>query len=103
MRREPTPAEHKLWLALRARRFQSAKFRRQVVVDCFIVDFACRIPRMLIIEVDGETHGSQLEYDGRREKHLQTRGYDILRFTNNDVLTNLEGVLMQVSEALRRG
>ncbi len=64
MRREVTAPELKLWLELRAKRFQGAKFRRQVVIGPSIADFACRLPTMLIVEVDGETHAEQRAYDG---------------------------------------
>lgn len=100
MRKAPTPFEQKLWFALRAKRFQSAKFRRQVVIGRYIVDFACRIPRLMIVEVDGDTHASQLTYDARREAELRTRGYELLRFTNRDVGQNLEGVLTVIAAAL---
>jgi very-short-patch-repair endonuclease len=100
MRREPTPFEEKLWLALRAKRFNGAKFRQQVVIDRYIVDFACRSPRMLVIEVDGDTHAMQPDYDARRTAFLEARGYETLRFTNGDVATNFEGVLMTIADAL---
>jgi very-short-patch-repair endonuclease len=100
MRREPTPFEHKLWLALRAKRFNGAKFRQQVVIDRYIVDFACRSPRMLVIEVDGDTHAMQPDYDARRTAFLEARAYEVLRFTNSDVATNYEGVLMTIADAL---
>lgn len=100
MRREPTPLEQKLWYALRAKRFAGAGFRRQKVIDCYIVDFACRTPRMLVVEVDGDTHGDQVAYDQRRDAHLRGRGYEVLRFTNRDVHQNLEGVLMAIAVAL---
>lgn len=100
MRREPSPFEHRLWLALRAKRFQGAKFRRQVVIDRYIADFACRIPRMLVIEVDGETHGDSMQYDHRRSLEFERRGYQVLRFANRDVGNNMEGVLMTIADAL---
>ena len=101
MRTEQTPFEQKLWYALRASRFAGAKFRRQVVIGRYVADFACRIPRMLVIEVDGDTHGLQAEYDARRTTFLESKGYRVLRFTNQEVGTNLEGVLMTIAEALR--
>jgi very-short-patch-repair endonuclease len=100
MRREPTPFEHRLWLALRAKRFQGAKFRRQVVIDRYIADFACRMPSMLVIEVDGDTHGDRDAYDAGRTAEFERRGYQVLRFANRDVRNNMEGVLMTVAEAL---
>ena len=100
MRRELTPFERKLWLVLRAKRFEQAKFRRQVVIGRYIVDFACRIPRMLVVEVDGDTHADQLPYDGRRTAELEQRGYQVLRFANRDVRENIEGVLLTIADAL---
>jgi len=100
MRREPTPFEHKLWLELRAKRSNGAKFRQQAVIGRYIVDFACRIPCMLVIEVDGDTHGERDDYDERRTKFLEGRGYRVLRFTNVDVGENFEGVMMTILDAL---
>ena len=100
MRREPTPFERKLWYALRAKRFNGAKFRQQTVVGRYIVDFACRLPRMLVIEVDGDSHGMQTAYDEERTAFLESKGYRVLRFTNDDVADNLAGVLTIVADAL---
>ena len=100
MRRAPTKFENKLWLGLRAKRFNGAKFRQQTVVGRYIVDFACRIPCMLIIEVDGDTHGNQADYDERRTRFLEGRGYRVLRFSNADVGENFEGVMMTIQSAL---
>ena len=101
MRREPSPFERKLWLALRAKRFEGAKFRRQVVIGRYIADFACRIPRMIVVEVDGDSHGTTRVYDERRDAELAARGYAVLRFTNREVGSNFEGVMMKILEALR--
>jgi very-short-patch-repair endonuclease len=100
MRLELTPAERRLWYALRAKRFNAAKFRRQVVIGRYIVDFACRIPRMLVIELDGDTHAIQEEYDARRDAELRKRGYQVLRFADRDIHSNLEGVLTVIAAAL---
>ncbi|HKP34105.1 MAG TPA: DUF559 domain-containing protein [Sphingomicrobium sp.] len=100
LRTEQTPFEQKLWYALRAKRFGRARFRRQVVIGRYIVDFACRIPCMLVIEVDGDTHGLQETYDAKRTAYLEEIGYRVLRFTNHDVGTNFEGVLMTIASAL---
>src|SRR5688500_14373436 len=97
MRRELTPFERQLWMLLRAQRFQQAKFRRQVVIGRYIVDFACRIPRMLIVEIDGDTHADQQLYDARRTVDLEQRGYRVLRFANRDVRENIEGVLSMIA------
>jgi very-short-patch-repair endonuclease len=86
MRREPSPFEAKLWHALRAKRFNGAKFRQQTVIGPYIVDFACRMPTMLVIEVDGHTHGDREAYDGKRKAFLESKGYRVVRFNNEDVL-----------------
>jgi very-short-patch-repair endonuclease len=100
LRTEQTPTEQKLWHLLRAKRFGGAKFRRQVVIGRYIADFACRSPRMLIVEVDGDTHGSQIAYDEQRTAFLESMGYHVLRFTNFEVGTNMEGVLTTIARAL---
>jgi len=99
MRANPTPAELRLWQALRARRFEHPKFRRQVVIGRYIADFACRTPIMMIIEVDGDSHDYQGQYDERRTRFLESRGYRLIRFTNDDVMKHLEGVLQVIAES----
>jgi very-short-patch-repair endonuclease len=91
----------KLWLELRARRFDGAKFRRQVVVGRYIVDFACRTPIMLVVEVDGDTHAGREKQDATRTAFLESRGYRVLRFTNTEVMSNLDGVLLTITEMLQ--
>lgn len=100
MRANPTPAEARLWYHLRARRFEHLKFRQQTVVGRYIIDFTSRTA-MLAIEVDGETHVHRQDYDARRTGYLERNGFRVLRFTNYDVMTNIEGVLHAISEALK--
>ena len=100
MRHEPTEPEQLLWSALRARRLDPAKFRRQVVIGNYIVDFACRTPVNVVVEIDGETHDFQQKYDGRRTVDLEALGYRVLRFTNTEVMTNLGGVLASIAETI---
>jgi very-short-patch-repair endonuclease len=100
LRTNQTPLEQKLWYALRGKRFGGVKFRRQVVIGRYIVDFACRAPQMVVIEIDGDTHGMQRGYDEERTVFLESKGYRVLRFTNQDVVTNLEGVLTTIAGAL---
>jgi very-short-patch-repair endonuclease len=100
MRSNPTPAEQKMWLALRANRFEDQQFTRQTIIAPYIVDFASRADH-LIIEIDGDTHPAEDRYDARRTEFLESLGYRVLRFGNNEVMGNLEGVLSIVSEALR--
>jgi len=76
-------------------------FRRQVPIGPYIADFLCGA-RMLVIEVDGETHASSQAYDGVRSEYLEERGWRVLRFWNNEVMQNIEGVVVTISEALQR-
>jgi very-short-patch-repair endonuclease len=87
-------AERRLWYYLRAHRFHGASFRRQTPIGRYIVDFVCH-DSMLIIELDGSQHGAAAatKHDDKRTAWLTTRGYKVLRFWNNDVLRNTEGVL----------
>jgi very-short-patch-repair endonuclease len=100
MRGELTEPERRLWLALRAKRLDGAKFRRQVVIGRYIADFACRSPVKLVVEVDGDTHSEREAYDCARTVFLETQGYQVLRFGNDDVMTNLDGVLLTIQSAL---
>jgi very-short-patch-repair endonuclease len=99
MRREMTEPEKQLWLQLRAKRFEGIKFRRQNVVGKYIADFYSRSAR-LIIEVDGDSHAFQHDYDKVRENYLRALGFNVIRFTNFDVMANIEGVLVVVSQHL---
>ena len=101
LRLAQTPPETHLWLALRAKRFQGVKFRRQKVIGPYIADFACRDP-MLVIELDGDSHGARAAHDARRTEFLETQGYRVIRFTNAEVMGNLEGVLTAIAGALGR-
>ena len=100
MRIEATEPEIRLWLQLRAKRFAGVKFRRQKVIGNYIVDFASRDP-MLVIEVDGDTHDGREAYDAARTQFLESQGYRVLRFTNYDVMTAMEGVLMVIEAAVQ--
>jgi very-short-patch-repair endonuclease len=97
MRRELSPFERSLWLALRAGRLGGAKFRRQQVIGPYIADFACRTPGMLVVEVDGDSHGSRAAYDAQRTSFFEERGYKVLRFSNRDVRMNMEAVLNSIA------
>jgi very-short-patch-repair endonuclease len=100
LRANITNAERKLWYALRDRRFAGYKFRRQVSIGPYIVDFLCYSAR-LVIEVDGGQH-AESAHDERRDRWLAQNGFRVLRFWNNDVLQNLEGVWTVVFEALQQ-
>jgi very-short-patch-repair endonuclease len=96
MRREQTEPEIRLWFELRAQRFQGIKFRRQKVIGRYIADFSSREP-MVVVEVDGDTHGNQEAYDQTRTIFFEEQGYRVIRFTNHDVMTNMRGVLEQLA------
>jgi very-short-patch-repair endonuclease len=98
MRCEPTPAEHRLWQILRAKRLAGYKFKRQLPVDHYIADFAC-LQHRLIIEADGGQH-NESRGDQRRDTYLRAQGFRVLRFWNNEIFENEEGVLTRIFEAL---
>jgi very-short-patch-repair endonuclease len=98
LRREPTQAELKLWYRLRARALDDCKFVRQEPIGPYIVDFVCR-ERRLVIEVDGGQHATEPR-DKLRDQWLTARRYRVLRFWNNDVVGNMEGVLETIAAAL---
>ena len=94
LRNNATAAERRLWHRLRVLKVSGQKFRRQVPIDHFIVDFAC-LSHRLIIEVDGATHAMDAEIasDIRRQRYLESQGFMVLRFKNADVATNIDGVM----------
>jgi len=98
LRRDATDAETALWHRLRARALAGHKFVRQEPIGPYTVDLVCR-ERRLIIEVDGGQH-AECSRDGARDRWLADRNYRVLRFWNNDVLTNIEGVLETIGAAL---
>lgn len=98
-----TEAEQKLWARLRDRRLQGHKFRRQVPLGRFIVDFSCYDER-LVIELDGSPHADEERRarDRDRTHWLESRGFRVLRFWNSEVLANMEGVLTRILQALEQ-
>jgi very-short-patch-repair endonuclease len=100
MRAQPTDAERVLWQRLRHDiALVNSHFRRQAVIGPFIVDFASRKAK-LVIELDGGQHDLQEAADTQRTRTIETAGYRVLRFWNNDVLGNLEGVLSEIQRVL---
>jgi very-short-patch-repair endonuclease len=101
LRRNRTSAERRLWRELRQLKQAGCKFRQQVPIDHFIVDFAC-LSRRLIVEVDGGTHSTDREVarEARRERYLKDQGFRILRVWNADVRENMEGVMDTIVGAL---
>ena len=94
-----TDAERRLWSALRGRRLRGFKFRRQHPIGPFIVDFAC-IEHHVVIEADGGQHADSVD-DFRRTAWLEAHGWRVLRYWNNDVLANTEGVQEAIFEAMK--
>jgi very-short-patch-repair endonuclease len=98
LRKNGTDAERHLWYYLRANRF-GYKFKRQVPLKRFILDFVC-LEKRLIVELDGGQHQDNQAYDEQRTIELNQMGFQVLRFWNNDVLMNTEGVLEVIRQAL---
>jgi very-short-patch-repair endonuclease len=100
LRRESTDAERMLWFHIRDRRLDGWKFKRQVPIEGYVVDFLC-VGAHLIIEVDGGQHAARIAADARRTRALEAAGSLVLRFWNNDVLENIDGVLEEIVATLR--
>ena len=103
LRRGQTEAEQKLWAQLRDRRLQGYKFRRQVPLGRFIVDFCCYDER-LVIELDGSPHAdpARSARDRERTLWLESHNFTVLRFWNSDLLGNMEGVLVRILQTLEQ-
>jgi len=99
MRKAMTPAERKLWYALRGRRLSGYKFRRQVPIGNYIADFVCLRPK-LIVEVDGGQHNNN-SYDKVRDNWLRAQGFRVTRFWNPDVLKNLNATVETILNELK--
>ena len=100
-RRNPTRAEQILWAALRGKKLQSKKFRRQHIIGGYIVDFFCPECK-LVIEVDGQHHDEAdvIWNDEKRTQQLEDRGHKVIRFSNKDVIEDLPSVLTAISNML---
>ncbi|MBD2740061.1 endonuclease domain-containing protein [Coleofasciculus sp. FACHB-1120] len=96
LRKQMTAEEKILWQYLRANRLNGFHFRRQQIINGFIVDFYCHAVG-LVVEVDGEIHELQAEYDAERDKILSARGLRLLRIKNEEVRQNVDKVLMRIS------
>jgi very-short-patch-repair endonuclease len=99
LRSASTDAERLLWRYLRNRCLSDCKFRRQQIIGPYIVDFVC-LEERFVVEIDGGQHAEQQEQDAARTSFLEAEGYEVVRFWNNDVLTNLEGVMGTISRML---
>ena len=101
LRRNQTVAEKALWLRLRDKQLEGLKFRRQHPIGSYIVDFV-NLDKRLIIEIDGGHHNEPLTEtaDVQRTKDLEAMGYQVVRFWNNDILQNIDGVTFKIKEHL---
>ena len=100
LRKESTPAEQKLWSRIRNEQL-GVTFRRQHAIGNYIPDF-CSPKAKLVIELDGSQHLEQAEYDDERTKYLESQGYKVMRFWNNDVMNNLAAVMLAIMNALEK-
>ena len=98
LRQDSTGPEKKLWRALRTK-LPEFKWRRQMPVGPYFADFACFAER-LIVELDGGQHAQSVDLDAARTRFLEVQGYRVIRFWNNDVLGNIDGVLGRIAEQL---
>jgi very-short-patch-repair endonuclease len=100
LRKQSTRAEEILWRRLRASRFHGAKFRRQVPLDRYVVDFYCHAAK-LIVEIDGKQHEWQSGYDDGRTEELQRLGLRIMRLANEEICGDLDAALERIRVELR--
>ena len=100
LRSTPTDAEIRLWSRIRRKQLEGFRFRRQQPIGAYIVDFFCPEAK-LIIEIDGGQHALREKEDASRTRWLEARGYRVVRFWNNDVLANTDGVVWAIQETLR--
>ena len=103
LRKNSTIQERRLWNILKNRQFNNLRFKRQVPIGNYVVDFLC--PELkLIIEVDGGQHNEpyNIDYDNRRTEYLENKGYTVIRFWNNEIYNNINGVLEQISKFINK-
>jgi len=93
LRKNQTPQERKMWNLLRHHRFYGFEFRRQYIIDNYIVDFVC-LEKMLVIELDGGQHNetANIKYDTRRTKYIESKGFKVIRFWNDEIDNDINGV-----------
>ncbi len=101
LRKQSTEAEKTLWRQLRNRQLAGYKFRRQAPIGKYIVDFLC-YEQILVIEIDGGQHQSRVEADSERTNWLETQGFRVIRFWNNQVLAEAEAVLEEILRELQK-
>jgi very-short-patch-repair endonuclease len=99
LRHQASPAERRLWQYLLKSQLDGHKFSRQIPIGPYFADFVCRNAR-LVVELDGYSHDVRVEYDAVRTKFIEAQGYRVIRFSNEDVMKNVEGVLTMLGLAL---
>jgi very-short-patch-repair endonuclease len=99
LRRQSTNAETRLWNGLRGKQLEGCKFRRQAPIGPYVVDFVS-FSKRIVIELDGGQHAKEKEKDYKRDKWLESQGFNVLRFWNTEILENTEAVLEVVRQAL---
>jgi very-short-patch-repair endonuclease len=100
LRNAPTEAERRLWSLLRKRQLDGCRFRRQIPLGPYVADFMC-LKERLVVEVDGGQHAVRQDQDAKRTRWLESQGFRVLRFWNNEVLGNLAGVAEVIRASLR--
>ncbi len=100
LRSNMTDAEQLLWQQLRSKQFFGARFRRQVPLGAYIVDFLCS-SKHIVIECDGGQHLENIRYDEQRDAYIRTKGYQVLRFWNHDILANTQAVLEKITQTIQ--
>ena len=94
--------ERRLWVVLRGNKLNGVSFRRQHAIGKYVVDF-CSVKRKLAIELDGNQHLEQSEYDNQRTAYLESLRYKVIRFWNDQVMNDIEGVIHSIKNALNDG
>ncbi|MCB0724507.1 MAG: endonuclease domain-containing protein [Ignavibacteriae bacterium] len=95
LRNNPTPGETSLWKYLRTKQIKGYKFRRQVPISNYVLDFFCK-ELMLAIEIDGSSHAEKISRDKKRQKELESYGIEFLRFTESDVIKDSNNVALTI-------
>ena len=103
LRKNSTEQERLLWKLLRNRQFMNLKFKRQFPIGDYIVDFICE-EKKLVIEIDGGQHNEpeNISSDNTRTKYIESCGYKVIRFWNNEISNNLEGVYLKLQEIVKK-
>ena len=101
LRKNQTTQEQKLWSLLRNRSFHNLKFKRQYPIGSYIVDFIC-LEKNIVIEIDGGQHNTDenIKYDNKRNEFLNSKGFKVIRFWNNEIDKNLEGVYLKLQKEI---